>query len=1040
MLAAHNVPDPDFDTMPLAFNLLGQVALYKDGQPLTQFRSQKEPALLIYLAHTGKSHGRDAMAELLWSGRSAQQARSNLRTVLARLRKQVGDFLVVTRKSLALTSEGRQDVDSARLVPALARIDQIDSAETAHALDTALQAYGGPFLAGFHLPDAPLFEAWMVATREQIHKQVIAAYHKLAQYAFTEDEVANGLVIARRWLHVDGLDEAAHTFLIRTLLKDGRVGEAVAHYDVCIALLHSELGIAPPAAMTALIQDARRQTTFHQSPRTGQRHNLPRMHDQFFGRVHVRQEIHTRLDQPWCRLVTIVGPGGAGKTRLALTVARERLQRYTDGAWQVELADIDPDDPDVAEAIAVEIATAMGLRLSGSARPVEQLLTYLQDKQQLLLLDNFAPQLGGGVRLVLDLIQRCEAVQLIVTAREAMNLRAEWTIALNGLQYPNSDTDESPSEAVELFMSRRAQHQWQELSADDLAAVRQICRLVEGMPLAIELAASLTDSASLREIADQLRRGFTNLTSSLRDAPPRHRSLQTVVEMSLRTLSPGLQLSLARLSVFRGGFTEIAAQRMPGADVHNLATLCAKSLVSYDETAARYQLHPMVRDFAVAQLPPDDLAPQAHADYYLGLLAQHTEPLQKDRPQRSIAVLHPEIENIRYAWNTGLAQHQVVALYDALISLSTYYQLQGLALEGEAVMRTTVNAARTWGPMGVPLAARAGLELARFQNRLGQPRDVIRILKASLDRAKQCEDPWGEGMAHVLWGEALWRLGEYDAARNELNYAFQIAQALGDARLTGWSHHQLGIIDDIQGRYEAADYHFQEACTMWRAIEDAHALSNSLNRIGLVHYHQVDLPAAQIALEEALALCNYTNNCHLQALLLNNLGMTALEQGNQDSAQEYLQRALALAIDDGNLTGRVEILVNLGRNYRSLGEIDLAIQCLEDGLQIAQTLGNRLLLAAAQLHLAGAVQEQQDWGRAEELYTQTLALAQQSNMKSILCETLLAFANLLKERDATRARTLGSQALSLARDLNLPTFLSLANDLNRTLHFSSGTT
>lgn len=199
----------------LSFTLLGQVALYKNGVSSNQLRSQKEAALLIYLAQTGQPNPREFIADLLWDSRSTKQALSNLRTALTRLRKQVDDALVVSRKSLALAPESLQQVDSVILLEKLAEVGQVDSAEKANALRSALDTYHGDFLADFTLPDAPRFDEWATATREHIRRQVIAAYNKLRDYALATNDAEYGIATARCWLQVDALDEAAHTLLIR---------------------------------------------------------------------------------------------------------------------------------------------------------------------------------------------------------------------------------------------------------------------------------------------------------------------------------------------------------------------------------------------------------------------------------------------------------------------------------------------------------------------------------------------------------------------------------------------------------------------------------------------------------------------------------------------------------------------------------------------------------------------------------------------------------------------------------------------------------
>ncbi|MCP5099494.1 MAG: tetratricopeptide repeat protein [Chloroflexi bacterium] len=1016
----------------LSFTLLGQTVLSKNGVPLTQFRSQKEAALLIYLAHTKQSHQRGFLADLLWESSSTKQALTNLRTVLARLRKQVGDALLITRTSVSLTQENQQQVDSVILLQTLATVGQIDTAEKATTLQNAIKTYHGDFLTDFHLSKASQFNEWAIGTREHIRRQVIAAYNKLGQYAQSTGDVEQGIAIAHRWLQVDALDESAHTLLIRNLLEAGNKQAAIAHYDHSVKLLQTELGIAPPVTMTALIKDVRPQRTTS-FPETAVRHNLPAAYDQFFGRKTDQQEIHTRLDQPWCRLVTITGQGGMGKSRLATTIARSRLNQYRDGVWMVELENIDPDDDNLAEAIAVDIATVLDLRLTGSATPEEQLLNHLQHKQMMLVLDNFE-HLLAGTQIVLDIVQRCEHVQLLITTREALRIRAEWTIALSGLGYPTSDTDEIPSDAVELFAARRAQHQRGEITTDELTAVRAICQMVQGLPLAIELAAALTYRTTCRAVADSLQDGFNALAASQHDVPQRHRGLHIVFEMSWTTLVPTLQQRLTQLSVFRGGFTAVSAQQITAADLLQLTILGDKSLLTFNEETNRYALHPVIRAYAAEKREPTDITLQKHAGYFLSLLTEHTEPLQKEKPQESISLLEPDIDNVRRAWQTGLSEHNADLLYDALTSLSIFYQLRGLAHEGESVMHSTVSAAKMWGGDGIPLATRAGLERARFQNRLGQYRPAMKTIRVALKLADQSNDRWAEGMGHVWWGESLWRLGEYDTAVTKLNHALTIAKEIHAIFIAGWSHHQLGIINDIQSRYDTAHEHLEQACSAWWALDNARNLSVSLNSIGLVFRNQGDLPAAKQAMEQALAICIEQDNRYLQAMLLNNLSSIYMNQGDYFGAQYYYQLGLEFSITTGSLHSQSEIYINIGKNFHLQGELNLAIENLEHGLKIAEEIGNRPSIVVAFRNVADVKKTKGDVQGAESAYNQALEIAQEDGLKSLECDVLIRLATLLGEYNSVKAKQYSQRVVTLAKGINDPSLLKRAEAVNHTLN------
>lgn len=1053
----------------LSFQLLGSASLFIDGRPLNQFRSQKEAALLIYLAHTGQSQSRELIADLLWEDRSTKQALSNLRTVLARLRKQIGGALKITRKAVALTPESRQQVDSASLLQTLANHQQIGSSNTVATLQQTLDSYHGEFLADFHLDDAPQFNQWVVTTREQIHRQVIATYDRLTQFVLTSGDVAQGIALIQRWLSVDALDEAAHTLLIRLLLQDGQTRAALDHYEHCTKLLRKELGIAPPATMTELIDSVVRPSApvvqppelakslraaplVIQPPVDHPRHNLPAPHDQFFGRVAAQQDIAERLDQPWCRLVTIIGQGGVGKTRLATTVARDRCNDFRDGVWLVELADIDPEDEELTEAIAVEIATVLDLRLSGSDRPVKQLLTHLQHKQMLLLFDNFEHLLEGGAPLVTDLLDDCDGIQILVTSREPLRMRAEWTVALTGLGYPPIEQErhsttkstetclETHSDAVDLFVARRAQHRREPLPSADYALVRQICQLVEGLPLALELAAALTRSRPLQTIADELHDGFDALTTSVRDVPERHRSLQIVFEMSWQTLAPALQQRLARLSIFRGGFTTEAARQIADTDTIHLSALSEKSLLVHEATTGRYALHPVIRAYAATKLANPDQLLQDHAHYYLTLLARQREMLQKETPQHAVSILAPELENVRLAWQTELARRHTDLLSAALTPLSIVYQLRGLAHEAEATMQNTLRKATTWGADGLVLATRAGLERARFQNRLGRYRAAMETVAAALRHAHQCGDRWAEGMGHVLWGESLWRLGEYEEAQQKLNHALAVAQAIDAGResilLVGWCHHHLGVIDDIQSRYDDAIFHLEQACTAWQAIGRTQALSSSLNSIGLIYYNNGDIEAAQQAMEQSLTICNHLDNRYLQSLLLNNLSMIATEQRDFISAHHYLQIGLEVATANGDMSAQSYVRTNLGKNYRLLGKTDLAVESLEMGVQLSESIGNRALLATGLFYLAETKRDQRNPEQAEALYAQALTIARQDNLQHLACEILVGRAEFLSKRNESEARKYSEQAIKLAETIQNQDMLQRATAVNAYLSIS----
>ena len=918
-----------------------------------------------------------------------------------------------------------------RLLDALNGVGLIDSQRKATLLEEALLDYRGEFLAGFQVRHAPRYEQWMASTREQIGHQVQMGYQKLGEFALTASDAAWGIRIAQRWLALDGLEEAAHALLIRLLLLQGDPSAANAHYRAYAERLRRELDVAPSPTLQALLKTETPQPSRAIELTPPRRHNLPAKQDQFFGRINAQVDIHSRLEQPWCRLVTLSGQGGIGKTRLAQTIAHDRVNRYRDGVGLVELATIDPNDEDVTEAIAVEVASALDLRLSGSARPAEQLLEALQQKEMLLLLDNF-DWLLSGVPLINEIIRHCAGVQLLVTSRERLQLKAEWMITLQGLNHRSDPTDGPTSDAVEMFVARRDQHQRRPISSQELAAAEQICQMVGGVPLAIELAAAMTRDRSSVQIAAQLRSGLDSLVTTLRDVPARHSSLQTVFKMSWLTLTEPLQQRLARLSIFQGGFTAQAAAEIADATAAQLATLRDKSLLAYDSETDRYSLHEVVRAYAQRELAEEDGVAQRHAHYYLRLIADHGDTLHHTQSQQAQARIVPEMDNVRLAWQGSVARGDVVRLEGALAALSTVYQLRGLSHEGEAVMAETNSRASQWGTAGRRLAVHAALECARFQNRLGRFHSAITTVTAMLPT----NDPWAEGMGHILWAEALWRQGQYDLAAQKLSHALEIAQAIGHDGLLGWYHHHSGIIHDIQARYELAHVHLQEACEIWARLGQSQTLSNSLNSLGLIAFHRGDLSSARQALARALDLCREMGNHHTESSLLNNLSIITTEQGAYLDAQRYLEQGLALATVSGNLSGQVELLTNLGRNYFLQGKNEAAIGVLERGLAIAQQLGNRATMANTLINLANAFADQSDRPKAERLYHQALDIAQQDQLPETECTILIRLAELLSKEEDQRSRQYSARAVTVAELLDSPRLIQRATAIHRYIHWA----
>jgi len=429
----------------LHFTLLGapQIAL-GDDPPLTGFATSKAQALLIYLAVTGQPHRRDTLANLLWSETTDRKARKNLRDALSNLRKLIAPYLIINRQTVAFNLDSPSDMDVERFQAAL----QTETASSPELLQTALNLYRGEFLEGFHVRDAPAFEEWVLSQREWLHGLAIQGWHSLSNHYAAQGEAGRNKAIeaTAQLLALEPWREESHRQMMELLARDGQRSAALAQYETCRRILAEELGTEPMPETTALYERLK-------SAETAPSPNLPPLSNRLVGRETELAQIKQYLAQPRTRLVTIIGPGGMGKTRLALEVATTQATTFLHGTFFIPLAPLQ-----AADYLVSTIAETIGFAFKGGAAPTVQLLSFLSDKEMLLILDNFE-HVMSGVDLLIKILAQAPTVKLLVTSRERLNLKEEWVLALKGLAYPGEVTEMQGSRSAEERRDREAKVQ-----------------------------------------------------------------------------------------------------------------------------------------------------------------------------------------------------------------------------------------------------------------------------------------------------------------------------------------------------------------------------------------------------------------------------------------------------------------------------------------------------------------------------------------------------------------------------------------------------
>lgn len=683
---------------------------------------------------------------------------------------------------------------------------------------------------------------------------------------------------------------------------------------------------------------------------------LPTPPTPLIGRERELAEVGRLLRDPQCRLLTLIGAGGIGKTRLAIHAAAEQQAAFSHGIYFVALA-----GTPTAALMAPTIAAAIGLSLFGAGDPQEQVLAYLRDKQLLLVVDNLehllsTPALdgvpGGGLELIDGILQHTQGVKLLATSREQLNVNGEWVFDLQGLPTPPPIAEQHIAEAnlaayssVALFLqtARRVLSGFT-LASEEQAAVARLCRLVEGMPLAIELAATWVRTLSCGEIVTEIERNIDFLATQARGVPERHRSMTAVFDHSWRLLTSAEQRTLRRLAVFRGGFTREAAQAIAGASLPTLASLVSKSLVRHS-AHGRYDLHELVRQYVTTQLAADEQEEGAtharHGEFYLGRLQQQCQPLRTAQQARVLADFIIEADNIRAAWARAVAQRDGERIHATTLAMLDYYDWLHWFQEGEesfgqavAAMKCTSDARQLAG-LGAAL-----LGQGVFDCRLGRYDAAQQVLAAAVTHLQAGEEPRLFVAARYWQAAVAYSQGHYDQAIHWANESLTLAEQLGD----GWRTHAdarnlLALIALVQGDYSAAQQMFQEVLAFLRSAGNPSMTIVCLCNFSRALRLQQQFDEARTLLDEALVLCKQVGDRWVNAMTLAGLGQLAYDTNNFTDAQRRFEESLTLMRSLNETWNTTHVLNGAGYAALALGDLTRAQMRLRESLQLATQAG-----------------------------------------------------------------------------------------------------
>jgi len=954
------------------------VTIRLDGHHITDLATRKAEALLIYLACQPQPQQREALAELFWDDLTAERAAGNLRLILNQLRQRLAPFLDVTRQTIALRSDAPYTVDVHAFACALA-----DEPHDLATIAGALELYRGDFLQGFHLRDARGFSEWQTAQAEHWRQQALAWMQRLVDRYIAYSRYVEAQTWATRILDLDPLDEAAHRQIMLLHARSGQRHAAVRQYQACRQLLQAELGLDPEPATEALYQRIRDMPT--QRP-----HTLPPCANTLLGRATELARVYEWLATSPSRLMSIVGPGGSGKTQLALAVGWRVVRDYvgpcSDGVFYLALVAEDWSGPRADDAqLLMAIAKTLRIALAGKRTLLDQIIDYLRDKEILLIVDN-GELLGPSARMALGaLVQHTAAVRILVPSRERLKLREEYVLDLAGLSYPTLPShavtarmeqqycDGIPAYAsAQLFLACAHRLQdaraFEEYDRQDRLAIGRICQIVHGLPLAIELVTPWLRVRSPTEILRELTQTIDLLAVDMPDMPERHRSIRAVFEHSWCLLTEREQSALAHLAVFPDSFSADDAEAIAAVALPMLALLRDKSLLQIIKTEAetRYALHPLLRRMALEKLQTDSTAEAGmrakHAQHFATFAAQRETLLHGSQGADTLQALEREIENLRAGWGWAIATCDVETLGHYSIALHDFCAIRGWEIEGRRLFQLAAAAVREWAAREAytdvhntaavrVLSCYAGLEYTLGDLAVAeQVFQQCRILLAAI----AAEDTPELLYIYKQLGLIAYQRGTYDKAMEYLQFTLQIAEECLDKTRLGDTLLSIGSVALAQGDWQRAEAALQRGLDLYRGMNFEWGIGHMLRFAGVLALARDERETAHQQYQRSLTIMQKLGHRIGEALALDQLGMLYLAENQLDQSAATLQQALAIFQELGVDSGIMRTLCHLGRlaivnhNYHEAQQHFLQALALA---QPTQMLPLQIESAAGALHL-----------------------------------------------------------------------------------------
>ena len=914
------------------------------GEQTIEFSRQKALAVLVFLAVTGKSQSRESLATMLWPEGTQSRALANLRQAIWEIRNTLeDDWLEVNRESLQLIKRDHLWVDFVKfhdLIEEGKSHIHPEGVVCETCLANYIQAeelFSGNFLEGFSLKDSPEFDNWQYFQTIELNREIGGVYNQLVEWCSQKKEYDRAIGYAQRWLKLDVLNENVHRTLMRLYFAKGQRNKAIQQYQTCVDLLESQLNVTPEAITTELfklIQSGSLKIVTEPPPgaQRAKVSKLPKHVTPFIGRKDEIAEISELLTDPDIRLLTILAPGGMGKSRLAVEIARIYEPQFEDGTLFIPFAQLES-----SEMFLSYFANAVGyIRTEG--KPLnQQLADFFYEKSMLLVLDNFE-HLVNIAEWINDLLVNSPDLKILTTSRIPLNIKVETRFHLHGLNSPEEGTKENLNafSAVKLFL--RTAHRVKPHfipTQDDLLVIGEICRLVGGMPLAIEMASSWLELLSLPEIVKEIHSGLELFETEIRDIPERQQSLYAVFDYSWKMLDEKERELFSQLSIFRGGFTRDAAENVVGISLRKLVGFVNRSLLKRTPSE-RFEIHELLRQYGFERLQENPLCCQnlkiQYAEYFCKKMAAWHEDLKTGKQRRAMTEINADFENIRHAWELAIFFKRFDLINSAFEGLILYliqrvrYD-EAVALFELAVENITDETREgvrilSWltGHLVLLYLTQGELDLGKrkFQQNLALMRSIQQIQSREEKRAQ----------AFHLYIKGIHNdyLGDTNSFRTLCHQSIKLFEEAGDDWWCEVIYREIGstawVTDsDLNKAYA----YLQESFKIAQKINDQFGLAVTLERLGWFSaYAKGELEQAESYLRESSRIYLELDDVNSYIRHLNCFEQITNINGQFQEVLEFRHRRLQLLEKLGDPAGISELYMLLGEAYHHIGDYDTA--------------------------------------------------------------------------------------------------------------------